>query len=95
MSKTILTSLIADQHGLTRAEADEILKTVFDGIQSALSSQGSITFVNFGRFSVHERAPRVGRNPGTGEAVPIPARRVVKFSASDALTSAVNPKKKK
>ncbi|MFM0265624.1 HU family DNA-binding protein [Paraburkholderia sediminicola] len=94
MSKTILSSLIADKHGVTRAEADEIINTVFDGIRSALASQGSITFVGFGRFAVHDRAPRMGRNPGTGEAVPIPARRVVKFNPSDALTTAVNPKKK-
>ncbi|WP_260430410.1 HU family DNA-binding protein [Burkholderia stagnalis] len=51
--------------------------------------------MGFGRSSVHERAPRVGWKPGTGETVPIPAKRVVKFAASNALTSAVNPRQKK
>lgn len=93
MSKTALASLIAEKHGLTKAKAEEIVETMLDGIKNALISQGSISFVGFGRFAVNERAARIGRNPSSGEKVEVPAQRVVKFTPGAPLKKAVNPGK--
>ncbi|MDH0342096.1 HU family DNA-binding protein [Chromobacterium haemolyticum] len=93
MSKSAIASLVAEKHGLTKAESEEIVSTVIDGIKSTLVSQGSISFVKFGRFLVDVRPARVGRNPHTGDKVAVPAQRVVKFVAWDSLKKALNPEK--
>jgi DNA-binding protein HU-beta len=90
MSKAVLSRLISEKHGLPKAQADEIVDTVFSGIKDALASQGSISFIGFGRFHVDNREPRVGRNPSTGSKVEIPARKVVKFTPGDPLKKLIN-----
>ena len=94
MSKAVLSRLISEKHGLPKAKADEIVETVFNGIKDALSSQGSIAFVGFGRFHVDSRAPRVGRNPANGSKVDIPARKVVKFAPGEPLRKLINQQPK-
>jgi nucleoid DNA-binding protein len=93
MSKTVLSRLIAERHQMPKAKADEIVDTMLDGIKNALISQGSISFVGFGRFHAADRAPRTGRNPSTGGKVQIPARKVIKFTPGDPLKKAINPEK--
>lgn len=90
MSKAVLVGLVAEKHGLTKAEASEIVNTVLSGIQSALVSQGSISLVGFGVFSVVDRAARSGRNPNTGEPVMVAARKAVRFTPGEPLKRAVN-----
>ncbi|NMX77768.1 HU family DNA-binding protein [Pseudomonas sp. WS 5532] len=90
MSKAVLVGLVAEKHGMTKAEATEIVNTVLSGIQSALVNQGGISFVGFGSFSVTDRAARDGRNPNTGESVKISARKVVKFTPGEPLKKAIN-----
>lgn len=92
MSKLLIAGLVAQKHGVTRAQAEEIVQTVLQGIQDTLVTQGTISFLGFGRFLVEDRAARPGRNPGTGESVEIPARRVVKFKPSEPFKAAINRK---
>jgi DNA-binding protein HU-beta len=93
MSKTILADLISETHGLTKAEAEDIVETMFIGIKNALVSQGSFSLMGFGRWTVTERAARVGRNPASGERVQIPAQKVVRFAPGAGLKKAINPDK--
>jgi nucleoid DNA-binding protein len=72
---------IADATGLTRSQAGEVIRRVLGGITEALVSEGRIELRNFGVFAVKGRRPRRARNPRTGEAVDVPARRVVTFKA--------------
>jgi len=90
MSKAVLSRLISEKHGVPRAQADEIVETLFSGIKDALASQGRIGFVGFGRFHVDTREPRVGRNPSNGDKVDIPARKVVKFTPGEPLKKLIN-----
>lgn len=94
MSKATLVSLIAEKCGLSKSQADKVVVTVFDGITNSLVSQGSFSYVGFGRLQVAERASRPGRNPGTGELLQIPARRIVKFTAGENLKREINVPKK-
>lgn len=96
MSKAALASLVSEEFGLSKSQADKIVAKVFDGITSSLMSQGSFSYVGFGRLTVVERAARPGRNPATGAALEISARRIVKFSAGENLKRKINvPAQKK
>lgn len=92
MSKAALSGLISAKHKIPKADADRIVDTVFEGITSALRSQGHFTFVGFGSFKVDERAARAGRNPSTGAPVDIPTTNVVKFKAGEPLKKLINSK---
>src|SRR6516165_7810078 len=81
MTKTDMARAIADGMGLTRSQVSEVIRRVLDGITEALVSEGRIELRNFGVFEVRGRRPRRARNPRTGEAVDVPARRVVTFKA--------------
>lgn len=94
MSKAALVSLIAEKCGLSKSQADSVVVTIFDGITSSLVSQGSFSYVGFGRLQVADRASRPGRNPGTGEPLQIPAHRTVKFTAGENLKRVINAQKK-
>lgn len=95
MSKAALASLVAEEFDLSKSQAGRIVDKVFDGITSSLVSQGSFSYVGFGRLQVVDRAPRKGRNPSTGEPLQIGARRVVKFSAGESLKRQINVTQKK
>ena len=85
MNKNDLISAVADSSGLTRSDATKALEGVFDAITGALKSGGEVRLVGFGTFSVAKRKASTGRNPRTGESIPIEARRVVTFHASHKL----------
>jgi DNA-binding protein HU-beta/integration host factor subunit beta len=72
---------IADGTGLPQGQVSEVIRRVLGGITDALVSEGRIELRNFGVFAVKGRRPRRARNPRTGEAVDVPARRVVTFKA--------------
>lgn len=92
MSKAMLAALVSQAHDMTKAEAEEIVDTVFNGIRSALVSQGNFSYMGFGRWTVSARAARPGRNPKTGEVVQVDARMAVKFVAGTQLKNAINHK---
>ena len=73
----------------TKKEADAAVSAVFAAIQKALKKGDSVTLVGFGYFSVTKRKARKGRNPQTGEAIKIAARKVPVFKAGKGLKDAV------
>ncbi len=79
MTKKDIVLKIADETGLKQADVKLVVQKTFDIIIDALEMGDKIELRNFGVFKVKERRPRVGRNPRTGEAVPVPPRRVVVF----------------
>lgn len=74
----------------TKADAERKIDVVFDVMEEALLSGDSINIINFGKLEVVERAPRVGRNPKTGQEVKIGERKSIKFKAGKALLEKLN-----
>ncbi len=94
MSKTItraqLSEAVYQEVGLSRNESAELLETVLDEISSALSDGDSVKISSFGSFSVRQKGQRVGRNPKTGDEVPILPRKVLVFRPSQVLKDRIN-----
>ena len=74
---------------LTRGEARSLVDQVLEEIIQGQADDGKVLLTGFGHFSLGSKAPRVGRNPKTGEEFPIVARRVVKFRAAAQLRDAI------
>ena len=79
MTKKDMAKAIAEEMGIPQVQATAIVQRVFDRITEALLSEGRLELRNFGVFEVKQRRPRRARNPRTGEAVDVPAKRVVTF----------------
>ncbi len=90
MNKQELLNAIAEEAGLTKADAGRALDATVSAITGAMASGDSVTIIGFGTFKVGERSARTGRNPQTGAEMQIPAAKVPKFSAGKALKEAVN-----
>lgn len=90
MNKQDLIAAVADQAGISKADAGKAVEAVFDGIASTLKSGGEVRLVGFGTFSVTKRKASTGRNPRTGEAMTIKASTQPKFKAGKGLKDAVN-----
>ena len=90
MNKNDLVASVADDSGLSKADAAKAVDSVFDTISKALSGGSDIRLVGFGTFSVAQRRASEGRNPRTGEKIQIPASKQPKFKAGKALKEAVN-----
>lgn len=89
LTKAELTEFIFEQVGLNKREAKEIVDAFFAEISMALENGEEVKLSGFGNFQVRDKPSRPGRNPKTGESIPISARRVVTFHASQKLKSAV------
>ncbi|HOF06063.1 MAG TPA: HU family DNA-binding protein [Syntrophales bacterium] len=74
--------------------AEEAVNCVLDAITGALKKEEAVTLVGFGSFKVYKRAARTGRNPQTGKAIKIKAKKVPKFTAGKKLRDAVATAKK-
>jgi nucleoid DNA-binding protein len=85
MTKKDIVKKIADRTSVPQLTVTAIVQMLFDGITEILVEEGSIDFRNFGVFKVKERKPRMARNPRTGNAVMVPARRKVTFKAGREL----------
>ena len=90
MNKNDLISQVADDAGLSKADATKAVDAVLDNIAGSLSNGGEVRLVGFGTFSVTHRKATTGRNPRTGEAIQIKASNHPKFKAGKALKDAVN-----
>lgn len=90
MNKGDLIKAVADQAGLTKAQATDALDAVLNSITGALTEGDKVTLIGFGTFSINERAARTGRNPATGKAIKIAAKKQVKFKAGKGLDETVN-----
>lgn len=71
--------------GLTKDQATKAVDTVLDTITEALKAGENVQFTGFGQFVVIDKEARTARNPKTGEAVEVPAKKVVKFRAGSGL----------
>ncbi len=90
MNKTELVAAVAEQAGLSKKDAEAAVKAFTDVVAEELKKGEKVQLVGFGTFEVSERAAREGRNPKTGETMPIPACRNPKFKAGKALKDLVN-----
>jgi integration host factor subunit alpha len=78
-----------EQVGLNKREAKDMVETFFDEIRNALERGEAVKLSGFGNFQLRDKPQRPGRNPKTGEEIPITARRVVTFHASQKLKAMV------
>lgn len=90
MNKTELVAAMADEAGLSKKDAEKALKAFTDVVAAELKKGEKVQLVGFGTFEVSERAAREGRNPQTGEVMPIPASKSPKFKAGKALKDSIN-----
>jgi DNA-binding protein HU-beta len=90
MNKSDLIEHIASQADISKAAAARALDAVTGAVQSTLKKGETVALVGFGTFSMVKRPARTGRNPRTGEAVKIKARKAPKFVAGKALKDALN-----
>ena len=89
LTKAELAEVLFAQVGLNKREAKEMVEAFFEEIRHTLEDGDMVKLSGFGNFSVRDKASRPGRNPKTGELVPIAARRVVNFHASQKFKEAV------
>ena len=89
MNKAELVDAIASKAGLTKIDAKKALEAYIDATSKALKKGDRVALVGFGSFSVSKRAARTGRNPQTGKAIKIAAKKVVRFKAGADLSKTV------
>ena len=89
LTKAELAELLFDRLGLNKRESKDMVEAFFDLIHATLVSGEDVKMSGFGNFNIRRKAPRPGRNPRTGEAIPIKARDVVTFHASHKLKGVV------
>ena len=90
VTRAHLAETIYAQVGLSRNESADLLETVLDRMAATLEAGDSVKISGFGTFSVRQKGRRIGRNPKTGEEVPILPRRVLVFRPSHVLKARVN-----
>ncbi len=89
MNKADLVAKIAEDAGINKTQANEALDAFTGAITKTLKGGGKVTLVGFGTFSVSKRAARTGRNPQTGAAIKIKAKKVARFKAGKELSAKV------
>ncbi len=82
LTKAELAELLYERIGLNKRESKDMVDAFFDLIRDALAGGQDVKLSNFGNFQLRDKAQRPGRNPRTGEMIPIRARRVVTFHPS-------------
>ena len=90
MNKSELVDAIASETKLTKADSTRALEAFVNATTKALKKGDRVALVGFGSFSVAKRAARTGRNPQTGKAIKIAAKKVAKFKAGAELKKTVN-----
>ena len=89
LTKAELSELLFERLGLNKRESKDMVEAFFEIVNAALVEGDDVKLSGFGNFTIRRKAPRPGRNPRTGEAIPIAARNVVTFHASQKLKSLV------
>ena len=89
LTKADMADYLFDQLGLNKREAKEMVELFFEEIRVALEKGEQVKLSGFGNFDLREKKQRPGRNPKTGEEIPITARRVVTFRPGQKLKSRV------
>ena len=93
-TRSTLSEAVFKNVGLSRNESATLVDSVFGEILKSLISGDDVKISSFGTFVVRQKKERIGRNPKTGQEVPITARSVVTFRASNVLKSKVNSRNK-
>jgi len=89
LTKAQLAELLFEQIGLNKRESKDMVEAFFESVQGALVEGQDVKLSGFGNFQIRRKAARPGRNPRTGEVIPIEARNVVTFHASQKLKGMV------
>ena len=89
LTKAELAELLFERLGLNKRESKDMVEAFFDLIHGTLVAGADVKMSGFGNFNIRRKAPRPGRNPRTGESIPIKARNVVTFHASHKLKGVV------
>jgi integration host factor subunit alpha len=87
LTKAELADLLYEQVGLNKREAKDMVEAFFEEVRIALEAGDSVKLSGFGNFELRKKSERPGRNPKTGEEIPITARRVVTVHARQKLKS--------
>ena len=90
MNKTNLIDGMAEDAGISKAEAKKALESFLDNVGETLKKGDRVSLVGFGSWSISKREAREGRNPQTGNTINIPAKNVVKFKPGTELQKSVN-----
>lgn len=90
VTRADLSEAVYEEIGLSRAESAALVEQVLDMISDTLVSGQNVKLSSFGSFVLRQKGGRVGRNPKTGEEVPIEPRRVLTFKASQVMRDRIN-----
>ena len=90
LTRADLADALVEQVGLPRNESQDLVERVLGEISDCLARGENVKLSSFGSFGIRQKGERVGRNPKTGEEVPITPRRVLVFKASSIMKSRVN-----
>ncbi|MDC0399010.1 integration host factor subunit alpha [Alphaproteobacteria bacterium] len=92
ITRAQLSEAVYEEVGLSRNESADLVEAVLEEMVSALSDGETVKISSFGSFSIRQKSQRMGRNPKTGEEVPILPRKVIIFKPSHVLKNRINPK---
>lgn len=90
MKKNEFITLVAEKSGMTKKDAERAADAVFEAIEDVLTAGDRLQLTGFGTFKTRQRKGRMGRNPKTGEAMPIPEATIPVFEAGKQLREKVN-----
>ncbi len=90
MTKADIVERIYEKVGFSKKEATEVVESIFDIVKRHLENGQKVKVSGFGTFVVHDKQPRRGRNPQTGDSIVIRGRRVLGFKASPVLKKSLN-----
>ena len=90
MTKTDLVNYMAEETGMTKADATRALEAMLNGVVKGLKTEKKVTLTGFMTFTAKEKEAAVRRNPRTGEPVKTPAHTAVTFKAGSKLKEALN-----
>ncbi len=89
LTKADFSERLFDELGLNKREAKEMIELFFEEIKGSLENGEQVKISGFGKFELRDKSSRPGRNPKTGEEIPISARRVVTFRSGQKLKARV------
>ena len=90
MTKAEIVERIYEKVGFSKKEATEVVEAIFEIIKARLERGEKVKISGFGNFIVHDKRPRKGRNPQTGDEIVITGRRVLSFKPSQVLKKTIN-----
>lgn len=90
ITKSQVVELVIDRIGFTKIKSVDVVEQLLEIIKKSLESGDDVLISNIGKFHVADKGKRKGRNPATGQAITLPARRVITFKASQNLRDKIN-----